>query len=67
MKIGSQNNLTDIDRRTIAHALMCAQNASRDLGMKAGDGPKARPTVATLNRTMERLASIETLLAQVLA
>lgn len=60
-------NLTAIDRRTIADALMCAQNAERDLGSKAADGPKGRPTVATLNRTMERLASIQRLLEQVLA
>lgn len=60
-------NLTDIDRRTLAHALMCAKNAQRDLGAKAAEGPKARPTAATLNRTMERLASIERLLEQVLA
>lgn len=66
MKIGS-SNLTDLDRRTIAHALMCASNAISDLGSKAADGPKARPAVATLNRTMERLASIEALLKQVLA
>lgn len=61
------SNLTDIDRRTLAHALMCAQNAIRDLGSKAADGPKARPTADTLNRTMERLGSIERLLEQVLA
>lgn len=67
MTIGSQSNLTDFDRRTIAHALMCAQNAIKDLGANAADGPKGRPTVKSLNRTMERLGSIERLLEQVLA
>lgn len=67
MTIGSQNNLTDIDRRTLAHALICARNAQQDLGSKAADGVNARPGVATLNRTMERLASIQALLEQVLA
>lgn len=61
------NALSDIDRKTVAHALMCAQNAIRDLGASAADGTRGRPTIATLNRTMERLASIETLLKQVLA
>lgn len=38
--------------------LTLAENARDDLGLNAGDGPKARPTVAQLNRTLERLGSI---------
>lgn len=67
MTIGSQKSLTYTERQMIVHARLCATAARQDLGSKAADGEKARPTVASLNRTMERLASIEKLLEQVLA
>lgn len=35
-----------------------ATTARDDLGQNAADGPKGRPTVAQLNRTLERLDSI---------
>lgn len=66
MKIGS-NSLSEIDRKSIAHAIMIASNAERELGSKAGDGAKARPTVGQLNRTLERLCSIQTVLEPILA
>ncbi len=56
--------MTSEQRRMLAHAIMVAQNASSDLGRNAGDGPKARPTVAQLNRTMERLESIQLILKE---
>lgn len=60
-------SLTTAQRQLVAHAIMIAENASRDLCSKAADGPSARPSVATLNRTIERLASIETTLKAVLS
>lgn len=54
-------------RRTLVqHAIFLADNARRDLGLKAGDGANARPPVATLNRTLERLDSIITTLTKAL-
>jgi predicted transcriptional regulator len=35
-----------------------AENARHELGERAANGGRARPTVAQLNRTLERLASI---------
>lgn len=59
--------MTLAQRQLVAHAIMLADNAACDLCRNAGDGPKARPTVATLNRTAERLASIEHILKAVFA
>jgi hypothetical protein len=61
------STLTTIDRKTLAHALMCARNAKDDLGSNSWESIKHSPAIHSLNRTMERLASIETLLEQVLA
>lgn len=55
MTIGSQEN-------TLISIKNLAIEARRDLGQNADRGTTARPTVAQINRTLERLASIETIL-----
>lgn len=57
---------TGTRRTLVQHALFLADSARRDLGLKAGDGASARPTGATLNRTLERLDSIVTTLTKAL-
>lgn len=47
-----------MSRNALEMILTLAENSHADLGLNAGDGVKARPTVAQLNRTLERLASI---------
>lgn len=53
-----ESKVTHAERRAFEFIAMLAANAHADLSTKAGDGPKARPTVAQLNRTLDRLASI---------
>lgn len=45
-------------KRALELIVTFAENAHHDLGRNAGDGAKARPTVAQLNRTLERLEAI---------
>ncbi|MFZ5715734.1 MAG: hypothetical protein ACOY3N_23150 [Bradyrhizobium sp.] len=58
--------ITGASRDLVQHAIFLADNARRDLGLRAGDGASARPGVATLNRTLERLDSIIVTLAKAL-
>jgi hypothetical protein len=50
------------DTAALRLAKMLATNARHDLSSNADRGTSARPTVAQLNRTLDRLASIENLL-----
>jgi hypothetical protein len=59
--------MTEAQLKLIVHAIVLANNARADLGVKALDGISARPSVASLNRTLERLASIETTLTAAIA
>lgn len=58
--------ITGASRDLVQHAIFLADNARRDLGLKAGDGASARPPVASLNRTLDRLDSIIETLAKAL-
>jgi len=58
--------MTPAQKQLVQHAIFLADNAQRDLGQNAQDGVRGRPTVAQLNRTLERLASIVTTLAAAL-
>lgn len=58
--------LTETQIKAVQFAKEVAIMAEADLGRNAGDGPKARPAVAQINRTLERLQSIEKLLTDAL-
>lgn len=50
--------MTEDDKASFRRIAIFANAAYRDLSGKAADGAKARPTVAQLNRTLERLLDI---------
>lgn len=55
--------LTDTQIDAIRTARETAASAEQELRRRAADGAKARPTVVEINRTLDRLASVQTLLA----
>lgn len=67
MAISPQKPLSTTEAASLNHAAFIAANAHDDLSSKAGDGAKARPTVAQLNRTLERLVDIQSIIERVLA
>ena len=58
--------MTRAQRNLIKFAATIASNARAELGSNTANGASARPTVAQLNRTLERLASIEQIIGKAL-
>jgi hypothetical protein len=59
--------MNQTEREALGLIQVIAESARSELGSRAANGSKARPTVDQLNRTLERLSSIIRLAEGVLA
>lgn len=66
MAISPQKPLSPTQVDALVHAFNLAEAADKDLRTNAGDGARARPTLAQINRTLDRLVSIKNTLNIVL-